>query len=141
MSEKRASEDLEEVMDGLLEVTHKVQHAVSVVAARHDLTPQQVALLRMLDKPVSMRTFAEDMACDPSNVTGLVDRAERLELVERIPATEDRRVRWLTLTAKGRRVRDEVNGDLARELANALGLERDDADRFLLLLRRLRSGQ
>ena len=61
-------------MDGLLEVTHKVQHAVSVVAARHDLTPQQVALLRMLDKPVSMRTFAEDMACDPSNVTGLVDR-------------------------------------------------------------------
>ena len=90
MSEKRASEDLEEVMDGLLEVTHKVQHAVSVVAARHDLTPQQVALLRMLDKPVSMRTFAEDIS-DPSNVTGLVDRVERLELVERIPATEDRR--------------------------------------------------
>ena len=51
----------------------------------YGLTPQQVGLLRMLDEPTSMRAFAEDMSCDPSNVTGLVDRAERLGLVERVP--------------------------------------------------------
>ena len=65
-------------------MTRRVHQVVSAVAARHDLTPQQVELLRMLDKPVSMRAFAEDLLCDPSNVTGLVDRVERLGLVERV---------------------------------------------------------
>jgi DNA-binding MarR family transcriptional regulator len=89
----------------------------------------------MLDKPVSMRSFAWDLECDPSNVTGLVDRAERLDLVERVPAPDDRRVRMLTLTAKGRRVRDEVNRDLAQQLADDIGLCGADRDGTVGLLR------
>ena len=135
MPERRATGDGEDVVDGLLQLAYRVQHAVSTVAARHDLTSQQVALLRMLDKPVSMRSFAWDLECDPSNVTGLVDRAERLDLVERVPAPDDRRVRMLTLTAKGRRVRDEVNRDLARQLADDLGLCGADRDGTVALLR------
>ena len=131
----RAAGDGEDVVDSLLQLAYRVQHAVSTVAARHDLTAQQVALLRLLDEPVSMRSFAWDLECDPSNVTGLVDRAERLDLVERVPAPDDRRVRMLTLTAKGRRVRDEVNRDLAQQLADDLDLYGTDRDETLGLPR------
>jgi DNA-binding MarR family transcriptional regulator len=108
------------LVDRLLEVTQRVQHVVTVVANRYEVTPQQVSLLRMLDEPMSMRAFASDLSCDPSNVTGLVDRAERAGLVARVPDPRDRRVRMLTLTAKGRRIRDRVNSELVSELGSAL---------------------
>ena len=103
MGGQEPSAGIDDLVDGLLEVTQRVQHVVSVVAVRHDLTPQQIGLLRMLDEPMSMRAFAEDLSCDPSNVTGLVDRAERLGLVQRVLDPHDRRIRMLTLTPKGRR--------------------------------------
>jgi DNA-binding MarR family transcriptional regulator len=126
--------DADRLVDGLLEMVHHVQNVVSVVADRYELTPQQVGLLRVLDRPMSMRIFAEDLSCDPSNVTGLVDRAERLGLVQRVPDPLDRRVRMLTLTPKGRRIRSRVNKDLAIELGYALGSAGDmsgQIDRFL----------
>jgi DNA-binding MarR family transcriptional regulator len=99
---------------------------MAVVAARHELTPQQVGLLRMLGEPVSMRELAEGRSCDPSNVTGLVDRAERLGLVARTPNPRDRRVRMLELTEEGRRVRALVTRELAVEVRVALGITADD---------------
>ena len=126
MADGHSDAGLEEVVDGLLEVADRVHHVVSSVAARHDLTPQQVGLLRMLAVPVSMRAFAEELSCDPSNVTGLVDRAERLGLVARVPDPADRRVRILELTTKGRSLRSTINREVTRSLAAALGLCTDD---------------
>jgi DNA-binding MarR family transcriptional regulator len=80
----------------------------------------------MLDAPVSMRAFAEELSCDPSNVTGLVDRAERLGLVERVPDPSDRRVRILKLTIKGRQLRTRVNREVTQKLTDALALSTDD---------------
>ncbi len=134
MGGQEPSAGIDDLVDGLLEVTQRVQHVVSVVAVRHDLTPQQIGLLRMLDEPMSMRAFAEDLSCDPSNVTGLVDRAERLGLVQRVPDPHDRRIRMLTLTPKGRRSRDRVNRDLASELGDALGLTPATSGRVARLL-------
>ena len=127
-------EDLAAVVEGLLEVTKRTHEVLSAVAARHDLTAPQVGLLRLLEEPVSMRAFAEELSCDPSNVTGLVDRVERLGLVDRVPDSDDRRIRMLTLTTKGRRLRNQINAEVARDLAAALGLEPEDHGRFLRLL-------
>jgi len=127
-------EELDHVIDGLLEMTRRTHEVVAAVATRHDLTAQQVWLLRLVDEPVSMRAFAEELACDPSNVTGLVDRVERLGLVDRIPDPDDRRIRMLTLTAKGRRLRQRINGEVARDLAAALGLRPGDYGKVLRLL-------
>jgi len=124
----------DQLVDGLLDVSHRVNQIVSAVAARHDLTPQQVGLLRMLDEPMSMKAYAEDLSCDPSNVTGLVDRAELLGLVERVPDPVDRRVRMLTLTAKGRAVRTRVNAELASEMVNALGSTAGDLSHIARLI-------
>ena len=125
-TDRMADDGDDGLVDGLLGVTQRVENVVAAVAVRHDLTPQQVRLLRMLDAPVSMRACAEDRSCDPSNVTGLVDRAERLGLVERIPDPRDRRVRLLTLTPKGRQLRDLLNRDIAAGLRDLLSLSQDD---------------
>jgi len=130
----RSRQVTDEVIDGLLEITKRTHQVLTSVAARHELTAQQVGLLRLLDEPVSMRAFAEELACDPSNVTGLVDRVERLGLVDRIPDPGDRRIRILTLTSQGRRLRNRINQEVARDLAVALGLKPEDHGRVLRLV-------
>jgi MarR family transcriptional regulator, organic hydroperoxide resistance regulator len=78
--------------------------------AELELTPVQGIVLRRLDpdRPTPMNELAEALACDASNVTGLVDRLEARGLVERRAAPADRRVRTLVLTSEGIALRREV---------------------------------
>jgi DNA-binding MarR family transcriptional regulator len=80
------------------------------VCAEVDLAPGQLAALKWLDPetPVPMRELANALCCDNSNVTGIVDRLEDRGLVERRPAEHDRRVKRLTVTPEGARVRARI---------------------------------
>ena len=51
-------------------------------------------------------------SCVPSNVTGLVDRLHARGLLERRAGEADRRVKHLTLTAAGQRLRAELEARL-----------------------------
>ena len=77
------------------------------LAAELELSPAQCHVLHLIepDRPVPMGRLAETLACDASNVTGLVDRLESRGLVRRRPSDEDRRVKVLVLTATGSRLR------------------------------------
>ncbi len=126
-----------EILDRLLAVAGGLHHLLTEVAARHDLTPQQVVLLRSLDAPRPMRALACAMRCDPSNVTGLMDRVERRGLVERVADPGDRRVRLLSLTEPGRRVRDDIHRELV-EVAILRWLTNSEIEQFRDWLRRIR---
>jgi DNA-binding MarR family transcriptional regulator len=77
------------------------------LAAELSLSPAQCHLLHLIepDRPLPMKRLAQALACDASNVTGLVDRLESRGLVRRQPSAEDRRVKVLVLTSSGTRVR------------------------------------
>jgi MarR family transcriptional regulator, organic hydroperoxide resistance regulator len=77
------------------------------LAAELQLSPAQCHLLRALEPghPIAMRHAAEALACDASNVTGLVDRLESRGLIRRRPSDCDRRVTMLELTVTGTRLR------------------------------------
>jgi len=77
------------------------------LAAELQLSPAQCHVLHLIepDRPVSMGRLAETLACDASNVTGLVDRLESRGLVRRRPSAGDRRVKVLVLTPTGSRLR------------------------------------
>jgi len=77
------------------------------VAAQLELSPAQCHLLHLIEpgRPVPMGQLAETLACDASNVTGLVNRLESRGLVRRRPSEEDRRVKVLDLTPTGSRLR------------------------------------
>ena len=55
-----------------------------------------------------MRELAQALACDNSNVTGIVDRLEARGLVERRASTDDRRVKMLVVTEAGKDLRRRV---------------------------------
>jgi DNA-binding MarR family transcriptional regulator len=80
------------------------------MARELDFSPVQLHSLRMLEPGVEtpMRALAQQLFCDPSNVTGIVDRLEARGLIERRGSETDRRVRIVRLTAEGQRVRAEV---------------------------------
>jgi DNA-binding MarR family transcriptional regulator len=75
-----------------------------------DLTFAQAHMLRLLEpgKPLPMSALAERLVCDASNVTGLADRLEGRGLVRRESAEGDRRVKALTITPDGTKLRERV---------------------------------
>ena len=77
------------------------------LAAELELSPAQCHLLNLIDpeRPMPMGEVAGAMSCDASNVTGLVDRLESRGLLQRVPSDEDRRVKVLSLTPLGKKVR------------------------------------
>lgn len=93
------------------------------LAAELELSPAQCHVLHLIepDQPLPMGQLAETLACDASNVTGLVDRLESRGLVRRRPSAGDRRVKVLVLTATGSRLRALL---LERMTAPPAALER-----------------
>jgi DNA-binding MarR family transcriptional regulator len=70
----------------------------------------QAHALRLLDpdEPMPMSALAERLFCDASNVTGIVDRLEARDLVRRESSEGDRRVKALTITPAGSKLREQV---------------------------------
>jgi len=92
------------------------------LASEFNLSPPQLFALRTLDPdhPVSMRELAEQLQCDSSNVTGLVDGLAAQGLVQRREAEHDRRVRMLVITERGAEVRKRMEAavqTVPREIA------------------------
>jgi DNA-binding MarR family transcriptional regulator len=80
------------------------------LCAEFDLTPMQGHAFRMLhpDRPVAMSTLAQELSCDASNVTGIVDKLESRGLIARQGAEGDRRIKMLVVTEKGRQLREQL---------------------------------
>jgi DNA-binding MarR family transcriptional regulator len=87
-----------------------------------ELTPTQGLALRTLepDSPLAMNALADTLACDASNVTGVVDKLEARGLIARQGAEYDRRVKVLVVTEKGRALRQKLLARAAKPPA-ALG--------------------
>src|SRR3989442_3609879 len=77
------------------------------LAAELQLSPAQCHVLHLIEpgRPIPMGQLAETLACDASNVTGLVDRLESRGLVRRRPSAQGRRGKMLDLTPAGSRLR------------------------------------
>src|SRR5262245_51216936 len=85
------------------ELCTAVRDRIPELAAELELSPAQCHVLKLIDpaKPIAMRTLAEALGCDASNITGIVDRLEARGLVERRTASHDRRVKTLAVTRRG----------------------------------------
>jgi MarR family transcriptional regulator, organic hydroperoxide resistance regulator len=70
-------------------------------ATRVGLTVAQASALREMTGPMTMSELAGRMQCEPSNATVVIDKLEKLKLIERRPHPTDRRAKQLTLTADG----------------------------------------
>src|SRR4249920_1691406 len=74
------------------------------------LTPGHLRVLAALEpnEALPMGAIAEMLSCDPSMATWLIDRLEDRKLVERHMLATDRRVKVVSLTRRGMRVKTKV---------------------------------
>ncbi len=111
-----------EVVELLFAYVDRLRTHFEDVAEVKGLTPVQAKVLMFLDEPSPMSRMAESLCCDPSNITGVVDRLEERGLLAREEAPEDRRVKNLQVTAAGRRVRDAFTLSLFSDVPGMKGL-------------------
>ncbi len=100
---ERTREPGREAWELLVALVFSHRQRVFEAAATEGLTPgHAMALLNLEpDAPAPMRTLGQQLRCDPSYLTGVVDRLEELGLVERRLSQADRRVKELVVTPSG----------------------------------------
>lgn len=123
-----------EVVELLFLYVEKLRSHFERVVGRHDLTPVQAKVLMALDEPRSMGSVAQEMGCDPSNITGVVDRLAERGLLARTESSHDRRVKLLEATASGRALRDEVSMLLFEDVPGMKKLSHQEMREFRSLL-------
>lgn len=111
-----------EVVELLFEYVDVLRVHFEAVAEQHGLTPVQAKVLMFLDEATPMNRLAESLCCDPSNITGVVDRLEERGLLAREESPADRRIKFLKVTAVGMKMRDAFALSLFADVPGMKGL-------------------
>jgi len=111
--------------------------------ASRGLTPNDARALAALEakRGWTLGEHAKEWACDPSNVTWMIDRLERAKLAERRPVASDRRVKEVTLTSEGVKVKRELMREFGSPPPEILTLGRAELGALERILRKLRLGR
>jgi len=113
---------------------------LSAKLAGYNVTPPQWGVLVALweEDGLSLSELAKRSYFDGPTMTGIVDRLEKSNLVERRRESSDRRVISVYLTAEGRRLRAQLPSlsEEANQDATA-GLEQSEIDALLTTLRKI----
>ena len=108
------------------------------------IDPREFLLIRFVaaSEGQSQQALAERLAIPPSRMVALVDRLEEAGILERRPDPEDRRVRGLHLTRRGRGVLERA-GKVAIDYETQLcaGINREERELLIDLLQKLQEGQ
>ncbi|MCX4909043.1 MarR family winged helix-turn-helix transcriptional regulator [Streptomyces sp. NBC_00878] len=130
-----------EVVDLIGTVVSRYHEEYEDAAAGHALTGAQAKLLSLLAlEPLPMRRLAQQLKCEPSNVTGIVDRLEARGLAERRPDPADRRVKLAAATEEGLRIARSLRESLRFAREPLAGLSREERVVLRGLLLRMLDG-
>ncbi|MEY9842216.1 MarR family winged helix-turn-helix transcriptional regulator [Streptacidiphilus sp. EB103A] len=127
-----------DLMANLVALFHKEYEEA---ASARSLTGAQAKVLALLRRgPMPMRQIAQTMSCEPSNITGIVDRLELRGLVARQADPDDRRVKRVAATEAGRVASAELRESLNFARAPLAALEPDEREQLRDLLQRIVEG-
>ncbi|MGI5373250.1 MarR family winged helix-turn-helix transcriptional regulator [Streptomyces sp. CA-251387] len=116
-ADRSAAQDSDPAHDALMERLARAAAGyyrdLTAAAALHGLTMTQAKMLILLrQQPLPMRALAGRLACDASNITGLVDRLEARGLVSRQADAADRRIKNVVATEEGREAVRLIRADM-----------------------------
>jgi DNA-binding MarR family transcriptional regulator len=113
MTRRRLDPLTAEVVDLFGSVVARFHQEYDAAAAGFGLTGAQARVLALLNHgPMPMRRIAQRLKCEPSNVTGIVDRLEAQGLAERQADPADRRIKLAAATAAGHDAADRLRDAL-----------------------------
>lgn len=106
------------LVDALARAGFATMAVLTRLSAEHDLSLTQLRVLAILrDRRVRMSTLADHLGLERSTLSGLVDRAERRNLLQRAPNRTDGRAVDVLLTAEGARLARRLGAEVQRSLA------------------------
>jgi MarR family transcriptional regulator, organic hydroperoxide resistance regulator len=102
--------DVDQVLEAIIYLYTESRRITKELARRADLTGPQLTVVKLLEQigDLSLSELSERIRAQNSTVTGIIDRMEREGLVTRERSKEDRRVVYIRLTAKGRKLAEEI---------------------------------
>jgi DNA-binding MarR family transcriptional regulator len=121
----------------MLRASMKGKYAIVQIAEDYNITLMQALTLCLLElnQPVPMKSLSTFMSCDPSNITGIVEQLVTEKLVVRKEATYDRRIKTVTITAKGLALRDKfLEITTSTRLPNLNALSADETEQLISIL-------
>lgn len=127
----------------ILRASIKGKYGMVAVAEAHNITLQQAITLCLLepDTGVPMRAVGEHLTCDASTVSGVVDRLVSLKFIQRKEKDTDRRIKLITLTKTGLRLREELLKVATEKRMPTLGtLTNDELKEFIRLINKATDG-
>jgi len=106
------------VCQDMMSLLSRFKQEMMRIAEERDLTMVQIAALHQIDQhgELPMGKVAHVLHCDPSNVTGIIDRLVTHKLVDRQECPTDRRAKTITLTEKGKTVVKEITAAMPGRL-------------------------
>lgn len=136
-SPKKSNDDelLDQIWTRMSGLFVEKRDAFFTLLRQHQLTPPHGFALTMLaDGPIRMRELADQMNCDASYITAIVDRLEDADLVERRPSSTDRRVKDVALTDIGRKTAASLTKAMTAPPVILKRLSRSDRSALLRIL-------
>lgn len=117
----------------LLRVAISSKHVLVEIAEKHDLTVTQLYALCILgeSQAIPMNSLSTLLFCDASNVTGIVDRLLTHDLIKREENPKDRRVKIITVTEKGEKLRNDIFDELPKLARTGVSKLSDEKKRQL----------
>ena len=129
--------DAYEISGLMFQIVGQMTRYFELAAAEYGLSEPQARLLLELDGPTKMSILAARLGCDASNITGLVDRMAAHGLLARRQSDDDRRVRWVELTGKGKLILQQLQARFNADRPSVLALRSQERADLLRLLRRV----
>lgn len=97
------------LVDAMAQLSFLMYDALAEIAAEHGLSIIQTRLIGVLrDREPTMNALGRYLGLDKSSITGLIDRAQRRDLVTRTVSAADRRVFLVAITDNGRRIGRQI---------------------------------
>jgi DNA-binding MarR family transcriptional regulator len=130
------------LVDGLFQLSFRLHDMLARIAAEHDLSVAQVRLLGILrDREPSVLELARHLDLEKSSMSGLLDRAEKRGLVERVASKADARSTKVRVTAQGRKLSRVVEEKVTAEVAKlTVSLSKTERAELAAMLTRLMVG-
>ena len=101
--------------------------------------------LEHANSPLTMSQLSRELMVSNGNVTGVIDRLEKAELVKRARAEHDRRIQYIELTSSGRkeflRMAKQHERWLAEMLSDVSATDMKKLQQLLLKIRQFVGGE
>ncbi|NLX48650.1 MAG: MarR family transcriptional regulator [Methanospirillum sp.] len=138
---KERERHLLEAVENLLRIRHECSCSIISECGLPDMTTRQVSYLRLIDEQgeISFSRLAEVTGTSKPTVTEMINRCARMACVRRERSPDDRRIRYIRLTEKGRTIARADHDALRRTIERMMtSLDDQEMDHLIELLGKVR---